>query len=129
MYVCDVDYADWPLGERGVVAALTRWAYAHRKLKVLALHYDEVVRRHPRWVGWRTDWAHVVECRAIEHLSPESIPRIWLAPGLHAVRVLDPLRWRGVIDTERGELTRVAQNIDEVWQRSIPAFPATTLGL
>lgn len=129
LWLCDVDFADWPLGERSLVDCLTRWGYAHRKLKVMACHYDEVVRSHPRWVTWRRDWAHVVECRAIEHLSPETVPRAWLAPGLCSVRLLDPLRYRGVVDTSAADLIRIEEALQEVWQRSVSAFPATTLGL
>ncbi|MCW7538216.1 hypothetical protein OOT46_10190 [Aquabacterium sp. A7-Y] len=129
IWLCDLDFADWPLGERTVVETLTQWAYAHRRLRVLACHYDDVVRRHARWVAWRRDWAHIVECRAIEHLSPETVPRAWLAPRHRGLRVLDPVRLRGVVEKTSADLIRLHENLDEVWQRSVSAFPSTTLGL
>jgi hypothetical protein len=45
LWICDLDFADWPLSERPVIESLTRWAYAHRKLTVLATTYEEF----PRW--------------------------------------------------------------------------------
>src|SRR5256885_10105991 len=54
LWLSDEDFADWPLGERGVVEQLTRWALPHRRLFVVARHFDEVVRQHARWVEWRT---------------------------------------------------------------------------
>lgn len=127
--LCDVDFADWPLGERGVVDALTRWAYAHRRLRVYALTYDDVVRRHPRWVEWRRQWAHVIECRQIEDLASEQVPRAWLAPGLRAVRLVDPLRFRGYIDEAAEDLSRIQDGLEAAVKRAVEAFPATILGL
>lgn len=127
--VCDVDFADWPLGERGVVEALTRWAYAHRRLRVYAVTYEDVVRRHPRWVDWRRQWAHVVECRQIDDLAAEQVPRLWLAPGLRAVRLVDPLRFRGYVDEAPGDLLRIQQGLEFAVERAVEAFPATVLGL
>ena len=46
VFIADPSFADWPLGERAVIESLTRWAYAHRKLTVLAQSFDEFARRH-----------------------------------------------------------------------------------
>ena len=53
LFLCDVDYAHWPLGERAVVESLTRWGYAHRRMTLLAASFDGFAQRHPRWVEWR----------------------------------------------------------------------------
>ncbi len=129
IWLCDTDYADWPLGERAVVDALTRWAYAHRRLHMLASSFDDIVRRHPRFVEWRRNWAHVIDCRQLEDLAPELVPRMWLAPGLGAVRLVDPLRFRGFVDAQTADLVPATQTLQDLAEKSEEAFPATLLGL
>lgn len=129
LWLCDLDFADWPLGERVVVDALTHWAYGHRRLVVMASTFDEIVRRHARWVNWRREWAHVIECRAIEHLRPEQVPRVWLAPKQHLVRLIEPTRYRGVAENRGAELIKAEEALAETLQLSVDAFPAHTLGL
>ena len=129
IFICDTDFADWPLGERAVVTALTQWAYKHRRLTVLASSFDEILRRHPRWVEWRRNWGHVVECRSIDDVEAEKVPRLWFAPGLQAVRLVDPLHYRGFIDEAQADLISIREQIDEIANRSTPAFPVTLLGL
>jgi len=53
IWMCDEDFADWPLNDGALIDALTQWAMPHRKLTVLARDYDEMLRKHPRWVEWR----------------------------------------------------------------------------
>ena len=129
IFICDPDFADWPLGERAVVAALSQWAYKHRRLTVIARSFDEILRRHPRWVEWRRNWGHVVECRSVEDIEPEKLPRMWFAPGFLAVRLADPQRYRGFIDEGAAALISIREQIDEIANRSAPAFPVTLLGL
>ena len=62
MIWCDLDFGDWPLGERAVAQALNDWARSGRKLTLLAEHYDAVLRQHARFVTWRRTWAHVGTC-------------------------------------------------------------------
>ena len=128
-WLCDEDFADWPLNERAVVEQLSQWAYAHRKLVVIARHYDEVVRRHPRWVEWRRQWSHVVECRAFEDAERGQIPTLLLASELIAVRLVDPVHHRGSVSRDPGDLLRHRELIDAVSQRSVESFGATLLGL
>lgn len=129
IWLCDTDFADWPLGEIAVVDSLTRWAMAHRKLVVLAQHYDEIVRKHPRWVNFRRQWSHVVECRALEEVEPGAMPSMFLAPGVVTVRLFDPEHYRASVSTEAADAVRAKEALDVVLQRSNEAFPATTLGL
>ena len=129
IWLCDPDFADWPLGEIAVVDSLTRWALAHRKLVVLAQHYDEIVRKHPRWVTWRRQWSHVVECRAIEEVEPGAMPSMFLAPGVVTVRLFDPENYRASVSTAAADAVRAKEALDVVLQRSNEAFAATTLGL
>ncbi|MCX7659826.1 hypothetical protein [Caldimonas sp.] len=129
IWLCDVDYADWPLGERAVVQSLTRWACAHRRLTLLASRFDEVPRRHARWVAWRRHWGHVVDCLALPQVEPSQVPCFWFAPGVQAVRLVDPRRYRGFVDTTPAELLRMQDRVRELARWGTPDFPVTTLGL
>jgi hypothetical protein len=84
IWLCDTDFSDWPLSERAVVEALSRWAASHRRLLVLAQSFDEFPRRHPRWVEWRRRWSHVVSCRAVQDLEPGQMPTAMLCLGAPA---------------------------------------------
>ena len=127
--LCDLDYAQWPLGETRVVEEFARWAYAHRKLVVYAHSFDEITRRHSRWVEWRRAWSHIVECRALPELEASKVPSILLASGLTTVRLFDPLHYRGSKSSLQADLQASRELLDAVSQRSVDAFPATTLGL
>ena len=129
VFIADPTFADWPLGERAVIESLTRWAYAHRKLTVLAQNFDEFTRRHPRWVEWRRQWAHVVECRALAEDDAGKLAGLFLAPGLVTLRVLDAEHHRASLSFEPADAIRVRDNLDALLQRSEEAFPATNLGL
>lgn len=129
MYWCDADFADWPIGEKAVVEALTRWAQAHRRLTVLAANFERFHERFPRWVQFRRQWAHVVECRSHESLEPAQWPGLLLAPGLVTVRVLDRRWQRGSWSRRRDDELAAREWIDATAQQSGDAFPATTLGL
>ena len=128
LWCCDVDYAQWPLGERSVVDALQAWAYGHRRLVMLASRFDEVPQHHPRWVAWRRTWSHAVVCRALPELKSDDIPCLWWGGDVQ-LRLFDTQRYRGAVETQASELLRSREMLDELWLRSIDAFPATTLGL
>jgi hypothetical protein len=127
--LCDASYADWPLAERGVIDDLTRWADSRRQLVVYARTFDEVVRRHGRWTEWRRQWSHVVQCRSNVELEPTDFPTICLASGVTSVRLADPTRFRGLASHEAADALACREAIDAVSQRSVEAYPATTLGL
>lgn len=126
----DGDFADWPLDDAGVLAALAAWVRPQRRLVLLASHYDEVPRRFPRWVAWRRVWAHAVACRQADAEIPaDDVPVLLIAPGIGAVRLLDRVRHRGVASTAAVDVVRARSDFDAVSQRSSEAFGATTLGL
>ncbi|CAN5321592.1 hypothetical protein BH09PSE5_BH09PSE5_06010 [soil metagenome] len=129
LWLCDVNFANWPLGEIKVVEELTQWGYAHRKLTLFALDFDEFARRHVRWVEWRRKWAHIVECRALKELEASQVPTIFLAPGLTTVRLFDSNNFRGSASSLKSDEVSARELLDAVSQRSVEAFPATTLGL
>jgi len=129
LWLCDGDYADWPLGEKAVIESLSAWAYAHRRLTVLARSFDELPRRHARWVEWRRQWAHVVDCRLLNEEDAAAAPWLLLAPGVVAVRVFDPVHYRGSLSEDPADALRCRELVDALSQRSTDSFPATTLGL
>lgn len=125
----DDDFADWPIGEREVIDDLTHWVQAHRSFTVVARSFDEIARRHARWVTWRRQFAHVVHCRTNNDLEAGQMPTILLAPGLLSVRLFDRVHYRGIASRETADAVQWREAIDAVLQRSAEAFPATTLGL
>lgn len=129
LWFSDSDYAHWPLGERAAVEHLTAWAMSHRKLVVLAAQFETVQRQHPRWVAWRRQWSHVVQCRQVDEADAAAIPSMVLAPGVMSLRLHDPVRFRGRLSTERADAVRDQDDLDAFLQRSHEAFPATSLGL
>jgi hypothetical protein len=129
LWLCDPDFANWPLGERGVIESLTRWAGASRRLTLLALDYTELARCHPRWTQWRRQWTHIVTCRALQELQADDVPVMLHATGGVTLRLLDPQRCRGSLSRGAAEGQRARELIDVISQRSTEAFPPTTLGL
>lgn len=125
----DADFHDWPLGERAVVESLQDWAGKGRRMTLLACNYDEVVRRHPRFVQWRRTWDHILNCRRSPTADRLDLPSTLWSPGWVLQR-LDPERCIGMtgIEPERRVLLRETLN-EWLQNKSSPGFPATTLGL
>ncbi len=129
LWLCDDDFADWPLGERAVIEHLTQWATSTRKMTLVARTFDEVVRRHARWIEWRRQWSHIVECRTNNELEAGAMPKLLIASGATSVRLSDAVHYRGRVGTDRADERRSKELVDAVLQRSEEAFPATTTGL
>lgn len=129
LFLCDADFVNWPLGELAVVDSLTQWIGANRRLTLVALHYDEFARRHPRWVRWRDLWAHAVSCRAATETPADDMPVLLLAPGALALQLDDPLRFLGRVSRDPAVGVLARERIDVILQRSVEALPVTTLGL
>lgn len=129
IWMCDADFADWPLNEPQVIEHLSQWAMGHRTCSVLALDYDPLQRRHPRWVQWRRQRAHVVRCRAPDEADALRLPCVLLAPGVLTLRLVDRVHWRGSLSTDVADAVPEREHLDALLQRSVDAFPASTLGL
>jgi hypothetical protein len=126
--LCDASFADWPLGERAVAESLQAWAAGGRRMTLLARRYDEVVRRHARFVQWRQAWSHIVEARGCPSADELDLPSAIWSPSWVMQR-LDPDRCTGFSGVEPERRLAVREQLAEWLQRSAPAFPATTLGL
>ncbi len=130
LHCMDADFAHWPLGEAEVLASLSAWVRPHRRLTLLACGYDELARRHPRWVAWRRLWSHAVVCRQIEaEIAAADVPTLFVAPGGRMLRLLEGVHWRGTTSSAATDIARASDAFDAISQRSAEAFGPTTLGL
>lgn len=124
----DPDFADWPLGERVLAQALGDWSKTGRKLTILARNYDEVLRKHARFVTWRRSWAHIVECRSSAEAGADSMPSAFWSADWVFERI-DVQRCNGVAGSEAGRRVALKERLNERLLNSSPAFASTTLGL
>ncbi|KQW66274.1 hypothetical protein [Methylibium sp. Root1272] len=129
LWLCDRDFARWPLGQPAVIEALTRWAGSRRRLTVLAAGYDGFAQRFPRWVHWRRQWSHIVQCLAVHEEVADKLPTLLFAPERVAVRLHDGERYRGRIYRETADLVSCRELVEALLQRADDSFPVTTLGL
>lgn len=126
--VSDASFHDWPLGERSVVESLQDWARGGRRFTMLACSYDDVIRRHARFVRWRGTWDHIITCRRSPAADPLDIPSALWSPQWVMQR-LDSERCVGVTGFEPERRVLLRETLNEWLRKSAPSFPATTLGL
>lgn len=129
VWLCDRNFAEWPLSDAATLAQLAKWAYAHRRLVVLAADFNCIERRHPRWTAWRRRWNHVVACRLVDAADADSIPCLFLAPPQIGVQLHDVESYRGIRTSGASDMVRMRSEFDAYLQRSSESFAATTLGL
>lgn len=127
--ISDANFHDWPLGERAVADLLQEWSHGSRRFTMLAGSYDDVIRRHARFVRWRGTWDHIITCRRSPAADPLDIPSVLWSPQWVMHR-LDPERCVGVTGFEPDRRVLLRETLNE-WLRSksAPGFPASTLGL
>jgi hypothetical protein len=130
LWLCDPDFSEWPLGQPAVVESLTRWASSRRRLTLVAGRYDHLATRCPRWVAWRRQWSHIVQCLQVLEEHALQVPSLLYGSPSVALRMHDldrhprGRRYRSVADiVSCGEL------VDAISQRAEESFPSTTLGL
>ena len=127
---CDEDFANWPLGEPGWVAQLTRWAkVTGRELVMIARDWSVIERRHPRFAAWRRDWSHIIQCLEPDETRTEPLPTLWIDSDDQALRVFDRDHLRGRIGFDRVDRQQAREDFDAISQRAGPGFSAVTLGL
>ena len=79
--ISDANFHDWPLGERAVVESLQAWAKGGRRFTMLAVSYDDVIRRHARFVGWRGTWDHIMTAAKAPRQTRWNCPACSGRPG------------------------------------------------
>ena len=70
-----------------------------------------------------------MQCRCDPELEAQQVPTLLLVPGQVCVRLLDPVHFRGTVSNRAADQHDVRERIDALLQRSVEAFPVTTLGL
>lgn len=130
LVISDASFDDWPLGEREVIASLQAWSRTGRSFVMLACRYDSVSshQQHARFVTWRRQWSHIIDCRGCSSADPLELPSAVLGDAW-VLRRLDPVRSAGVTGREPARRLALQEEVDEWLRKSSPAFPATTLGL
>jgi len=129
--VCvDPDFADWPLGEPALLESMSQWLRRpQRQWLLLGAGFDEVPRRHPRFVSWRRSWSHAVFAWQAPEDSCASLPTLLLDDGPLLVHLVDRVHWRGRVGLDARESRPYRDETDAVLQRSTQTLPATQLGL
>lgn len=128
LWLCDPDFAHWPLNDATLVEALSAWAGAQRRVLMLAQHYDDIVRCHPRFARWHRGWSFIVDGRVPAELEAASHPTL-LVGGRASLRLLDRAHWHARLSHEPPDAQRCRELFEALSQRSSPGFAATTLGL
>ncbi len=128
LILSDATFEDWPLRERVVVDALQAWAGQGRKLTLVAHNYDALPRLHPRFVTWRKQWDHIMDCRVCKTKDVSEFPSAIWSP-VWCMRRLDLARSTGMAGAEPQRRVRLKEELDECRRNSSPGFPATILGL
>ena len=134
MFWLDGNFVDWPLSDAEVLAALSAWARPPRRLHLLALDFEALRLRHPRFVAWRTTYGHCVQARAVEPELAASFnsgggPAAALLATPLSLRLFETQNWRGAVSREALDALRTRERFDAMAQRSCESFAATTLGL
>ena len=124
----DATFEDWPLGDREVVESLRAWSTRERRCTLLARRYDDLARRHPRFVAWRQKWSHIVVAKACPSADPLGLPAAIWSPGCVMQRT-GVERCTGHSGSEPYRRSLLRENLQHWLDKSSPAFPATTLGL
>jgi hypothetical protein len=129
LVLSDVNFHDWPLGERAVCESLQQWSRGGRRCTLLAIDYSEVLRLHARFVHWRRRWDHIIVCRQAGSAAPQELPSALWSPAW-ALQRLDPARCIGVTGREPERRVLLRAELGE-WleNKSTPGFPASVLGL
>lgn len=130
LWLCDPDFSEWPLGQPAVVESLTRWATSRRRLTLVAGRYDQLATRCPRWVAWRRQWSHIVQCLQVLEEHASQVPMLVYGPPSVALRMQDLTRHpRGRRYRSVSDIAACGELVDAISQRAEESFPATTLGL
>lgn len=129
LLLVDPSFQDWPLEEPALLEALAAFVrLPDRRVVLLGRRFDGVSRTCPRFVAWRQNWGHAVDaCRPVD--DAVQLPTVLLVDKRLAVRLFDPLHWRGRLLAAESGVALLADELDAFVQRSEPTFGASTLGL
>lgn len=126
--VCDANFADWPLGERAVAESLHAWSKTGRSFVMLAMQFDAVLRKHARFVAWRTTWSHIIDCRTCRTAEASEFPSAIWSPQW-VMRRLELEHSTCMCGPQADRRVLLREELDEWRRNSAPGFPAHVLGL
>lgn len=126
----DPDFAIWPLGDPGLLQALTHWLkLPQRRLVLIAHRFDAVPRLHPRFVAWRRDWSHAIDAWAPSEGVEVHMPTLAIDDDRLCLQVFDSTHWRGRLSFSEQDVRQWRDEIDALLQRCEAAFPVHQVGL
>jgi hypothetical protein len=96
---------------------------------VIAADFDQIARRHPRWVAWRRTWGHAVQCLALHEDDRAEVPGLFLVEGIAVAQLSDRRHGRGSLRDDAAALAQAVERLAHLQQRGSPDFPVTVLGL
>lgn len=124
----DASFLDWPLDERVVAESLQAWSRTGRQMVLLAKSYEQLLRKHARFVRWRGTWSHIIDARACPSADALELPSAIWSPAW-ALERRDPERSNGYCGSEPARRLALRESLNEWLGKSGPGFAATTLGL
>lgn len=129
--VCtDPSFNDWPLDDAALLARLTAWLrMPQRKLVLLAPQFDDLARRHARFIAWRVDWVHAVEAWSPPEEDRVEMPTLLVDDDSTSLELIDAVHWKGRVDLDSRNARLLRERVDALLQRSEPALPVNRLGL
>lgn len=126
LVLVDASFADYPLDDGEVIAALTAWLkLPGRTVRMMGCDFEATARAHPRFARWRRDWVHRIEALAPAEPPQQPWPSLLLRDDGGLER-LDAVHWRARKVTDVVPWTAW---IDASAQRCEPAWPLYSLGL
>ncbi|MFM2111399.1 MAG: hypothetical protein RLZZ271_59 [Pseudomonadota bacterium] len=128
LYWMDPDFSDWPLGDRRTYAALQSWSRKGRRMYIHAHRFDVLMSTHHRFVNWRRQWAHIVECWQCPQSDAADFPSTMYSSGW-SLRRLDRGLNLCVISAIPEQLQALEELRQDWLEKSVPGFPAHVLGL
>lgn len=124
----DANFEDWPLGERVVVERLQAWSRNGRRMVLMARDWGHVSRYFARFVNWRRQWSHILDCRRCTGMDASEFPSaIW--SGGWMLQRLDIEHSRGVSGGDAQRRLLLHETLQETLRQSSPGFPSHQLGL
>ena len=129
IWMLDYRFQGWPLNDPAVLDALGAWLrLGGRRVGMVGIDFDAVVRDFPRLVRWRQDHAHGFDAWQPAATERRELPGLLLT-GHRAIELLDREHWRARMIEEPAELRLLDEHVVSKLHHCEPAWPVTTLGL
>ncbi len=129
VWMLDNRFHNWPLNDAAVLDALGAWLrLGGRRIVMVGIDFDAVVREHPRLARWRQDHGHGFEAWQPAATERRELPGLLLT-GHQAIELFDREHWRARVIDEPTELRLLDEHVVSKLHHCEPAWPVTTLGL